>query len=260
MLNVIADKFVYPLRNTNGATDSLKHLYGSGAPCLWFQSPKGKRAVVFLHGNKSKLDSNLATFIAQFGLQAQADVLAVTYPGYPGSIKTSTNGSAYVEDCALHCACAYREVASKYKEVWLMGHSLGCAHVMRASLLCEPRGLILLSPFASLKTAVRHLYGEFLAWLCPDFLDNVSIAHRLQCPVLILHGLDDNVVPSQQSNTVFNNLTLCKHRKRILLSGVHHALNEDFAREAGTKLASLFPAYGTHTSNHPQLQFRNAPR
>ena len=258
MMNFVVDKLVYPLKGKWRPCGDVKHLWGSGAPCLWSSSPKGKRAVVFLHGNRSYLDTHLNEFITLFGLQAEADVLAITYPGYPGGDDASAaSGAAYDSNQAMACACAAREVSSKYDEVWLMGHSLGCSAVIEASRLYPAAGIVLLSPFVSLKRATAHLYGDFLAWMCPDRLDNHASARRVLCKTLIVHGLADEVVPVQQSAELLDALTACPQRHRVTLPEVTHALSSDYARIAGEQMRIFSPRLRPRNAQL-KLQFRDA--
>lgn len=89
--------------------------------------------------------------------------------------------------------------------VGLVGHSLGGAVMAQvAGLTPEARALVVLAPQSHGAAAVSHL-GE-------------------RCPVLVVHGTDDEILPPACGHNVFD---LARHPKRLeLIQGAGHCLDE----------------------------------
>jgi len=86
----------------------------------------------------------------------------------------------------------------------------------------EPvRGLILQSAFTSIP-AVAQTILPFVPCdlIFRDRFDNLARAPRIRCPVLLLHGREDSLVPPEQSQAIASALTC---RKRLVFApGYHH--------------------------------------
>lgn len=89
--------------------------------------------------------------------------------------------------------------------IGLVGHSLGGAVMAQAAgLTPEVRALVALAPQSHGAAAVAHL-GE-------------------RCPVLVIHGTDDEILPPTCGHNVFD---LARHPKRLeLIQGAGHRLDE----------------------------------
>ena len=240
----VVDRFVYPLKNTSRPVRHLRRLLSSDLPCLFHSSPRGKRAAVFLHGNSCTL-ADVGPFVEHFAVHANCDVVSMTYPGYPGTDRSFLRGSAYDEEIALLVALAARELSSKYAHVYVMAHSLGCAAALRSMVHFTPSGLVLLSPFKSLRSAARHHVGDFLARLVPESrMNNMEQARCTNCDVLVLHGLQDNVVVPKESLILQTALQQHSHGRRInyhTLAELDHCLSPDYAMQCCTIFNIMFP-------------------
>jgi alpha-beta hydrolase superfamily lysophospholipase len=63
-----------------------------------------------------------------------------------------------------------------------------------------PAALILRSPFRSAFTVLTHV--QILPW---DKFNNARLIRRVRMPVLVIHGMADNVIPFSHGQTVFHN-------------------------------------------------------
>jgi pimeloyl-ACP methyl ester carboxylesterase len=259
-MDYVIDRFAYPLRGSKRSPPVVRWLLGCGAPCLFYTTPRGRRAAVFLHGNDCSL-SDLEPFVSPFATFANCDVLCLTYPGYPGGSKPTAHGRAYDADVALQTALAARELSSKYRQVFVMAHSLGCNAALRSLQHFTPSGgLILFSPFASLRSAATHRVGPLVSRLVPgDRMDNVAAASGVQCDVLIMHGNADEIVPPCESARVEAALSH-RHAKRVqrcVVPGLDHALSRDMATRGIECVNQMWPSTDAMRPRPaPQLQFR----
>lgn len=68
-----------------------------------------------------------------------------------------------------------------------MGRSLGSGPATYLAAKFEPGGLILISPYTSIKSVAKGKVG-FLSVLVAEMFDNLSKMHRVRCPSCIIHG------------------------------------------------------------------------
>ena len=257
-MDCVVDRFVYPLKNTSSPIPQMRRLLSSDLPCLFHASPRGRRAAVFLHGNSCTL-ADVGPFVDYFAVYANCDVVCMTYPGYPGTDRSCLRGSAYDEEIAMSVALAARELSSKYSHVYVMAHSLGCAAALRSMLHFTPSGgLVLLSPFKSLRSAARHHFGDLLARLVPESrMNNVEQARYTNCDVLMLHGLQDDVVLPNESLTLQAALHEHSHGRRVnyhTFAELDHCLSPDYAMKCCTLFNIMWPI--DPASRKLNLQFR----
>jgi fermentation-respiration switch protein FrsA (DUF1100 family) len=81
------------------------------------------------------------------------------------------------------------------EQIIIMGRSLGSGPACYVSTKYSVRGLILVSPFTSIKELAGEHYGLFGRLLIKDRFNNLSNIKKAQCPVLIIHGDSDELVP-----------------------------------------------------------------
>ena len=70
----------------------------------------------------------------------------------------------------------------------------------------SPLGMALVAPFASLRDMGKLLHPT-LTWsgrLVGNRYNSVALVDRIDCPLLILHGMDDGLVPFSQGHKLFD--------------------------------------------------------
>lgn len=101
------------------------------------------------------------------------------------------------------------ELSVPPERILVWGESLGGGVATRlASEVCEegqvPRGLMLRSTFSSLVDAAGFHYPWLpVRWLLLDRYESVDRIGEVTCPILILHGNVDRIVPIEQGRTLF---------------------------------------------------------
>ena len=80
------------------------------------------------------------------------------------------------------------------------GESLGTGVAVRLATERRPMALVLRSPFSSLPEVAQHHYGWLpVRWLLRDRFDSLSRIDSVNCPVLVIAGDSDTIVPTTQS-------------------------------------------------------------
>jgi fermentation-respiration switch protein FrsA (DUF1100 family) len=187
----------------------------------WFlpasSSPPAAAVLVFNGnaGNRS-FRAPLAAALAREGFA----VMLFDYRGYGG------NPGRPSERGLLEDARAAREWLESRddvdaRRVVLFGESLGAAVALASAGEKPPAALVLRSPFTSL-TAVAKKHYPFLPvrWLLADRYPSITRAGRLECPLLVIAGDRDWIVPTEQSRALFQ---AAPHDRRrfLLLEGGH---------------------------------------
>lgn len=164
---------------------------------LWYRPANpGMPTLVFFHGNSGNLGgraAKLRTFI-----DSKLGVLAVSYRGFGSSEGSPTEEGIYKDARAALVWLATKGVPQK--ETVLYGESLGTAvAVEMAKEFPGMRAVVLEAPFASM-AAVGRVHYPYLpvSLLLRDRFDSIDKVKDVHIPLLIIHGLDDKVVPVEE--------------------------------------------------------------
>jgi pimeloyl-ACP methyl ester carboxylesterase len=168
---------------------------------------KGRPVVILLHGNGGNRLHRVETcrLLASLNLH----VFAFDYRGYaenPGS----PSQAGLLNDARAFWKYAVRQRNVDPGRIILMGESLGGGvATLLASELCQqhtpPGGLILRSTFSSMVDAAGHHYPwvpvSLLLW---DQYPSQSVIPNVVCPLLVIHGTEDQIVPYQLGKKLFD--------------------------------------------------------
>jgi len=162
--------------------------------------------ILFFPGNAGHRGCRLRDFelITQLG----ADVMLVDYRGYAEN-KGRPTEAWLAADARAVWQHAVEQLEVPPERIVLLGGSLGGGVATRlAHELCEqgtaPAGLILRATFTSLVDAGAALYPwlPMERLLVERFPSIERIAH-VTCPLLVLHGARDRIVPIEQGRRLF---------------------------------------------------------
>jgi len=183
---------------------------GYDFPCVWVpcRRTNAERVIIHCHANACDV-GHIHTLCARDAECWRANVLLVEYPGYGMS-----EGVAYETSVDRHVAAAYvyvtEECNVKPSDVWVLGRSLGTGPATKLAAAVESLhgsrlgGVILHSPFTSVKEAGLALLGQ-IAHIMTDRWDNREWIRRYKTRTLIIHALEDEVVPYAHA-TILNDI------------------------------------------------------
>jgi len=157
------------------------------------------RVILYSHGNAEDLGQRLAYLDLMSELCA-ADVFAYDYCGYGLS-----EGEASEEGCIQAIDAAYDYLLRHFspRRIIVFGRSIGTGPtidlVMRNP---QVRGMVLQSPMESCGRAV---FGAATSWVgySIDLFRNYEKIDQVQCPVLVMHGKEDSVVPWRNGVAIY---------------------------------------------------------
>lgn len=149
-------------------------------------NPKAQFTVIFSHGNNEDLTdkTTLINFLHQDNLQ----VFIYDYAGYGAS-----TGKPTYQNILTTAEAAYQYVTKTLgipdQNILLYGHSLGTTPSLVLAAQHPVHGLILESPYVNLFRV--EMPGLFFS---PH--DNLETIKQVHCPILLLHGAKDRLIPA----------------------------------------------------------------
>ncbi|KAH8114545.1 alpha/beta-hydrolase [Phellopilus nigrolimitatus] len=183
--------------------------------------------VLLFHGNAASRAvpfriQHCTTYAARFG----ANVLAIDYRGFADS-EGSPSESGLVADARAAWDWSI-ERGAKAENVLLVGASLGTgvASALGAELAeegIEPRGIVLLAPFTSIKALLYdyHLFGfipilqplqpfpplqSFFTRFLQSQFNTTSILPKIKAPIFLAHSQNDYEIPAAHSMSLFEQI------------------------------------------------------
>jgi fermentation-respiration switch protein FrsA (DUF1100 family) len=161
----------------------------------WLRSEGSHFATLFLHGNAGNI-GHRADHIAEIAA-AGSDVLVIDYRGYGRS-----QGHPTERGLSMDADAAYDYLAAKGKPIVLHGESLGSAVAVELATRHPIAGLVLETPFSSLRAeanTVLPIIGPLVVW---GFDSKSRIAH-VHVPLLLIHGDHDQTVPYRLGSELY---------------------------------------------------------
>ena len=189
------------------ARNQLVHLMtknGLKIPAIHLQRPYSKYTILYSHGNAEDLGLILS-YLDRMQHVLQCSVFAYEYPGY-----SIADGEPSEENCYHGINAAYDYLTNNKgidpSKIVIFGRSLGtgpsvdlCSRLSDAPLA----GCILQSP---LESGIRCAMGtcSSMALHPLDIFLSYAKAEHITCPVFIIHGQADRVVPCANGQNLYN--------------------------------------------------------
>ena len=186
----------------------------------WFVPAAGASTgtVIVFNGNAGNraYRSDLAARLAAQGLA----VLLFDYRGYGENL-----GSPTEEGLALDARAARRYVLSRAdvdaRRLVYFGESLGSAVTVRLAVEHPPHAVILRSPFMSFVELGRFHYPILpVGWILRDRYPSIDRIAKIGCPLLVIAGSADSLVPAAQSRRLFE--AALEPKRLEIIEGADH--------------------------------------
>jgi fermentation-respiration switch protein FrsA (DUF1100 family) len=84
------------------------------------------------------------------------------------------------------------------KDIVICGRSIGSGPAVYLAAYRKPGALILISPFLSIRETANTILGVF-KFVVADRFNNIGVINNVSCPLLIIHGQKDNLIPFAHS-------------------------------------------------------------
>jgi len=171
--------------------------------------PQSQHVLLFFHGNAGNISHRRDSIeiFHRLGL----NVFIIDYRGYGQSAHTPNEQGLY-QDATAAWQFLTTEKGFTNKQVIIFGRSLGGVVAAWLAAEVQARGLILESTFSSARDFARVVFPVLarLVWIRYDFNTLESI-RRVTAPVLVLHSLEDEIMPFHLGEKVFKSANQPKH-------------------------------------------------
>ncbi len=167
----------------------------------YFEKDKSFKTLLFFHGNAGSLENRIYKLndLSKLNL----NYLIVAYRGFSGNKGSPTEEGLYKDARAAKYWLNLNNINDQ--NIIVYGESLGTAVAIDLAKDHKFAGIILESPFTSMLKLSRKYY----AWLptgllLKDKYETDKKINKVFAPILILHGRNDNIVPFEMGETLFN--------------------------------------------------------
>ena len=213
---ICANNLIFPAPPSsyldNDQTLKLKASDGESVSAYFLKADSCDRLLIYSHGNGEDI-GQIRPLLQNFQ-QLGISVLAYDYPSYGTSTGQSSEFGCYA---AIDVTYRYATETLGYspQKIILYGRSLGSGP---STWLAEHElvaGLILDGAFTS---TFRVMTGiKLLAW---DKFDNYARLPNIKCPILMIHGTEDRVVPFTHAQKNWKRIKSAKHK--LFVQGAGH--------------------------------------
>jgi pimeloyl-ACP methyl ester carboxylesterase len=203
---------------------------GSQFPVIFIKYANNAKTIVFSHGNATDL-GRCIPYLKYLSRQLRVNVVGYEYLGYGlsnccdsdnESSSFSSSNSKY--PCESGC---YETLDVTYKwittvlgivpaNIILLGQSIGCGPTVEIANRYPLAAMILVTPF---KSAVKVVSESMMLGMMLDFFENDKKMAHVGCPILIIHGTQDSVIPHHHSETLTQMSGNCR---LVLIEGADH--------------------------------------
>lgn len=202
-------KFTYQIDPTytpppHGYTEHRMDTSDGETIIVWSHPPRsGRTTIVYFHGNAGSLSIRTERF--KIFIDQGFGIIAMAYRGYSGSTGKPSQRKI-VADAQQLLASVETFGANTTGGIALYGESLGAAVVAQIADTDIPyRAAVLEAPFTSVPELADHLAPQlaFATRFLTDKWDSViAIQHMKPRPLLVLHGVDDPLIPIEMGRSI----------------------------------------------------------
>lgn len=163
--------------------------------------PEPAGAILFLHGNAGNISDRLENGVRL--VELGFEVLLLDYRGYGESAGSPTEEGVYRDADAAYDLLLER-LGGDARRLVVFGRSLGAGPAVELAARRPVGALAIESAFISTRALARDLFPYSLfAPFIPDRFRNRERIARVACPVLVLHGTRDEIIPFAHGRAVF---------------------------------------------------------
>ena len=201
----------------------------------WMSVPDAKGAVLFFHGNAGNI-SHRINYLMMFKRLGYSTLL-FDYRGYGQSSGTPSETGMYRDaQAAWQYLTATKEIAPE--RIVLFGESLGGAVASWLAVREKPGLLVLASTFTSVPELAAEIYPFLpVRWISRFEYNTMKSLQLVSCPVFIAHSPQDDIIPFQHGQRLFQ--AASEPKQFLMLEGSHNIPVSYSCSRSGKKLWAL---------------------
>jgi len=218
LLFFLQDRMIFfprPLEGRPSGTDVEPLAIHTGEALLrgWVVNPDRAGVVSVYFGGNAEEVSHLVAPLARL----DATSVLVNYRGF-GESEGAPSAAALLQDSTIVVEWVRERFAGR--ELAIVGRSLGSGIAARAAAEAGVERLVLVSPYRSIAHIASSRFPFVpVRWLLRHNIDVAEIAPKLPAGVLVIHALDDRVVPTAESQALVG---LLREPQVVIWNGPHN--------------------------------------
>ncbi|MEM7181572.1 MAG: alpha/beta fold hydrolase [Spirochaetota bacterium] len=183
--------------------------------------PNAKGLIVYFHGNAGDL-SNWGMVAANF-LPLGWELLIIDYRGYGKSTGTIQSEAQLLQDAKT----VYKKARELYpaEQIVIYGRSIGTGIATYLASQEQVKALILETPYYSLSSLAKLYYPFIPSFLLRYKLKTFQWIHALTCPVYMVHGSSDEIIPLENGKRL-SQVIQGEHEFLEIPGGSHNNLSQ----------------------------------
>lgn len=206
----------------------------------WFIPAENPRAtLLYNHGNAGNIADRVE--IIKIFNKLNLDVFIYDYRGYGKSQGKPSEQGLYRDAMAAYLYLISRNDVDKGRII-LYGKSIGAAVAADLASKVKAKALIFESGFSSALDMGKKLFPFLpIKWFITIEYDSLGKLRTLQIPKLVIHSRDDEVIPFDLGEKVFNNIN--EPKEFYIMSGSHNEaifiFGEEYSKRVGAFIEGL---------------------
>lgn len=203
-------------RAINQAKTKFSHKIKRSIPCLSFNAPRllldrksksmSERLILYFHANGEDL-SHIAEFLSSMCDALNISIIAMEYPGY-GLYHGAPNEDQILEDAEDVLSFVVNELKVDSTNIVAVGRSIGSGPAVHLASKFKIGGLVLVSPFTSIKAVIRDKVGLLISNCIRERFNNLGRIENVKCKLKIVHGAKDELVRPEHSKLLASKLLI----------------------------------------------------
>ena len=173
-----------------------------------------KKLVIYYGGNAEDIYYNIPDFQKLEGIAT----LLVNYRGYGLS-----NGKASEKNLFSDAIAIYDNIFSTYhpEKIITLGRSLGSGVATYLASQRKIDGVILVTPYDSVLNMAKEKFPFLpISIMLRHKFDSLKYVKKIKCPILVLYGGNDSVIPNRRTENLIKNIE--GHKKIVLIKEADH--------------------------------------
>lgn len=162
----------------------------------YIEHPGRERVILYFGGNAEQIEYGLRQLAREFPTLA---VAGFHYRGYSGADGSPSQQALFADALTI-----YDHLAGRYREVWVMGRSLGSGVAAYLAAQRPVTKLALVTPFDSIESIAREQFWYVpVGWLLKDPYRSVAYTPDIKALTLLLTAGEDRLVTAAHSERLF---------------------------------------------------------
>lgn len=220
---------------------------GETVPCLLLPYESARFIIIFFHSNAEDL-GRCRWFCHFLREQFQVHVLAVEYPGYGVCVgppsREAVLANAYA---ALHFTT--QTLKLPLEQIKLFGRSIGTGPALHLAARFKVAGLVLVTPFMSVKQLFRDRVGIFSLFV-EEWFQNDEAIIQVDSPTMFIHGREDAIIPWRHSEVLYKT---CSAR-RLFINPAELEHNTNLTSDMSYLIVPMFRFFSLPDYSFQQLE------